>query len=178
MTDQEFAEVMLAVTGLWPNWQANKPTYAVADRLLAGLPYLDVCAAVDALAIESPRFFPGPGELRVRALEVAAPEGGAPSGDEAWGEVVRERHRAGQYAGTALSDRALTFSHPAITAVVDALGWSALCTSENEVADRAHFLRLYAERVTRLRVDRATPPSVAAAIARTAEATALPSGVR
>jgi hypothetical protein len=178
MTDDEFDTLMLGVTGLWPNWQANKATYAVAERLLAGLPYTDVEAALDALAIESPRWFPGPGELRVRAIEIGAPEGGAPEADEAWGEVVRERHRAGQYAGTALSDRAVSFSHPAIAAVVEALGWAELCTSTNEVADRAHFLRLYAERVTRLRVDRATPPSVAAAISRAAEATALPSGVR
>lgn len=178
MTDDQFDEVMLAVTGIWPNWQANPATFAVSERLLAALSYEDTVAALDALAIESPRWFPGPGELRVRAIEMGQPEGGAPSGDEAWGEVVRERHRAGQYAGTALSDRALEFSHPAIAVVVEALGWAELCTSENEVADRAHFLKLYAERVTRLRVDRATPPSVAAAIARAAEATALPSGVR
>lgn len=178
MTDQEFAEIGLAITGLWPNWQANAATWAVAERLIAGLSYADVVAAVDALAIESPRWFPGPGELRTRALELGSPEGGAPGPDEAWGEVVRERSRAGQYVGTALSDRTLSFSHPAIAAVVEALGWAELCTSTNEVADRAHFVRLYAERVTRLRVDRATPPSVAAAIARAAGATALPEGVR
>lgn len=178
MTDDEFDTTMLAVTGVWPNWQANQATFGVAERLLAGLAYEDVVAAVDALAIESPRWFPGLGELRVRALELGQPEGGAPSGDEAWGEVVRERHRAGQYAGTALSDRSATFSHRAITVVVEAMGWAELCTSQNEVADRAHFLKLYAERVTRLRVDRATPPSVAAAIARAAGSLALPAGVR
>lgn len=178
MTDQEFAEVMLAVTGLWPNWQANQPTFAATERLLAGLPYLDVVAAVDSLAVESPRWFPGPGELRVRALELGQPEGGAPAADEAWGEVVRERHRAGMFAGTPQSDRQLEWSHPAIAAVVDAMGWAELCVSENEVADRAHFVKLYGERVTRLRVDRATPPTVAAALARAQAATALPEGVR
>lgn len=178
MTDDQYDEVALAITGLWPNWQANRATWAVAERLLGSLPYPDVVAAVDALAIESPRFFPGPGELRVRAIELGGGSAGAPAPDEAWGEVVRERSRAGQYAGTALSDRTLGWSHPAVAAVVEALGWAELCTSENEVADRAHFMRLYAERVTRLRTDAATPPSVAAALARAVAATALPAGVQ
>lgn len=62
---------------------------------------------------------------------------------DAWGEVARQMQDIGRY-------RTPAFSHPLITQAVNQVGgWQALCESDNLVADRAHFLRIYEELVRR-----------------------------
>lgn len=66
-----------------------------------------------------------------------------PSPGDAWGEVMRQMREVGGY-------RSPDFSHVLIGQAVEHIGgWQALCKSDNLVADRAHFLRLYGELVRR-----------------------------
>lgn len=55
---------------------------------------------------------------------------------DAWGEVNEQMARAGSYGQPKFTD-------PLTERVVKIMGWSNLCRSENESADRAHFMRMY-----------------------------------
>lgn len=162
MNHDEFDALMATVTAVWTNWTANTLTFSVAERLLLDLDHVAALAAVDRLAITDPRWFPGIGALRAEAVELTDPQGQAPTMEEAWGEVRRAIARFGVHVGTEQSDRTLEWSHPAIGQVVEHMGWRTLCTSDNEVADRAHFARMYEARVDHWRVETAMPPSVRA----------------
>ena len=41
------------------------------------------------------------------------------------------------------------FKDPLIQKAVDIMGWKELCLSENQVADRAHFMKIYDKLVER-----------------------------
>lgn len=56
--------------------------------------------------------------------------------EEAWGEVVKEKNRAFIYADRKIED-------PLAEESVKIMGWRNLCLSENEIADRAHFFKIY-----------------------------------
>ena len=60
----------------------------------------------------------------------------APEPLEAWGIVLKEIQRVGFY-------RSPTFTDPVIAKAVDCIGWQTLCSSDNQVADRAHFGKVY-----------------------------------
>jgi hypothetical protein len=89
------------------------------------------------------KFLPTIPEIRELAAEIVG--GHLPDGDEAWGEVMDQIRAVGSSASP-------SFSHDAIAKVVHAMGWRELCASDNQVADRAHFLRLYGS--ARQRLDR------------------------
>lgn len=116
--------------------------------------------------ITSNKWFPTVAELRQLALE-AMPGGRAPTALEAWGEVTKLIVGVGSYKPQP------KFSHPAIDKAVSAMGWIEICRSENQVADRAHFLRMYETYCHRLQGDLLTLPEVKQLAARLAEKLAL-----
>jgi hypothetical protein len=92
-----------------------------------------------------------------------------PSGDRAWGEVREQIRRIGSTRGLVQwpTGKKLepVWSHPLIGVVVDRFGWDALCQSTNEMADRAHFLRMWGEASARERTVDALPPAARQALA-------------
>lgn len=60
-------------------------------------------------------------------------------GGEAWGEVMKRIHTFGRYK----EKEALEELTELTRKTVNCIGWSNLCDSENEVADRAHFMKIY-----------------------------------
>jgi len=144
VTREEYQQVLVLVSATWPNWQGNRSTFKAGLYLLEDLDYDRAIQAVRELAVEEPRFAPGLGAIRAKALEVETPDM-----DQAWQEVQDNIRRVGikaVYYGAGLS-----WSSPAIAAAVEAMGWKALCESENEVADRAHFFKVYERCVERVR---------------------------
>lgn len=69
----------------------------------------------------------------------------APDGLQAWAELQTSIRKWGMYH----EDKALDSLSPETRAVVEALGFTNLCTSENQMADRAHFIKLYESRATK-----------------------------
>jgi len=65
---------------------------------------------------------------------------------EAWGEVIKQIGKVGSW-GTPV------FSDPLIRRAVDCLGWSCLCSSEDIMVERAHFLKIYESIVERNKMD-------------------------
>jgi hypothetical protein len=120
----------------YPHAQATVETIAVYDRLLADIPATDLQVVVEQ-AIAECKFVPTVAEIREKWLALASAANPHSSG-EGWAELQKQILRTGHSGVPHFSD--------AITAqVVKQMGWRELCLSENQVADRAHFLRLYEE---------------------------------
>ena len=91
--------------------------------------------------ISSSDWMPRISEIRNMAYETAKNHAGIPSAEEAWGEVLALVQRVGPATSV---ERLPQFSHPFVKQTVGRFGgWNLLCESRNQVADRAHFVRLY-----------------------------------
>lgn len=180
MTDQEISELISYVQLLWPHGrEVDRREQIVAWReQLADVPALAGRAAVDELAAAGREHPPPPGVIRRRALFLAS-GADAPTVEQAWNEVLetiqrqphssttydtcpRWRWKDGPACPLDCPHRHVTFSHPAIQATVDGLGYRDLCASSETMADRAHFLKLYPITVERLARQVSMPRSVAA----------------
>lgn len=118
----------------YPNAAISEATVAQYLRLLADIPPAELQVAVDQ-CIASCKFLPTIAEIR-DAWHGLTHTLALPSATEGWDEVQREIRRVG-YIGAPYFANAIT------ARVVRAMGWRELCASENTVADRAHFLRMY-----------------------------------
>jgi len=105
--------------------------------MLADLDYPAANAAVERL-LASAKWMPSVAEIRETTLALAVGE--QKPGGEAWGAVVKAIAREG-YMRTPGKD--FVFPDPTTMRCVEIMGWSKLCNSENEVADRARFTELY-----------------------------------
>lgn len=139
-------------------------------QLLGDLPYkVAEMALVHVLA--TAKYWPTVAEIREAAARLTGPQ--LLTAGEAWAEVCEQMRRVGSY-GTP------EWSHPIIGRAVEAMGgWRHLCMSEEPMADRAHFLRIYDTLAARERETAVLPPAVLSAaqqIATTASVQALPPG--
>lgn len=143
MNKQEAAKLVSTLLG------ANPATAARLDRatslsmvdayhtLLEDIPYETVSAAARVL-LQTRAFIPSAAELRGAALELV--QGSVAPGGEAWGKVLRAIQERGAYRQPGVD---FVFHDPTTAQCVAALGWQALCLSENPVADRARFIEMY-----------------------------------
>lgn len=173
MNDLELTRLVAYTRVLWPHQPIpDVPQEVVVDawrRLIGDRPAYEIEAAIDAFAAEGERFTPTVGQIRNRSIDLALVRSGEriPDTDQAWGEIKSEMSRVG-YSGELDPndiDAKPRFSHPAITTAVESMGWPYLCRSTDEMADRAHFLKLYAAAAQRTRSTSAMPPSVVAVLA-------------
>lgn len=109
---------------------------ATMDLWAAVLGDLDHDATKAALLrhIATSEFFPTVAELRRIVAESTV--GRRRSGLDAWGDVKAAISRDGRY-------RTPRFADPLVARAVDAIGWVAICDSEDEMVERAHFARAY-----------------------------------
>lgn len=165
-TRDQIIDIIGALKMVYPNfgsrlteddWNAMPDVW---HRLLNDIPFelLDAAAMNHASASGS-AFPPSVAELREAALSLVTD---APSAEEAWGEV---RAAMGRY-GHRTPPSEIPFSSPTILKTVQIMNWLALCMSENEVADRAHFLRIYATLHEREKRDALRLPEVRNVVAR------------
>lgn len=137
-TEQTILNVLDMLHANWPRETATRERALLYCRLLADIPD-DVLQAACLQVIASARFFPAIAELREAALAMTPEVDGLPTAGEAWGEVLREIKRTGtdQWQGPP------RFSHPLVDTAMRAMGWRNICLSEDGMADRAHFMRIY-----------------------------------
>lgn len=110
---------------------------AAWHQVLHDIPFeLLEAAAKNYISVSGSAFAPSDSELRKEALALAT---NTPSAEEAWGEV---RRAMGRYGHMTQPDR-IPWSSPLVLRAVRIMDWLSLCMSENEVADRAHFMRIY-----------------------------------
>lgn len=128
-------EVLAVLVSAYPNVKLAPATVSVYERILSEIP-VEALEAATLQHIASSRFFPTVAELREAALELAAPSFQHLTPEEAWGVVRLAFGKFGQY-------RTPKFDDPLILKAVNQLGWVELCQSDNQVADRAHFMKIY-----------------------------------
>lgn len=167
MTRREVIEAMGLVSATWSNWHlpaAKEEREVVINawlRVLGPFDSSSVVAAIDSYVVEAGQFAPHQGMVAKRAAELQARAEGheVPGLDEAWAEVQREIARVG-WTGALDPKRKPLFTHPTISAAVEAMGWQTLCESTNPEADRAHFFKLYGSATQRATRDAVMPASV------------------
>jgi hypothetical protein len=144
MTPAQAKALLGILLAYWPKADLPGQTLALYRDHLLEFDLEPAARAVAALGSTS-RFFPAVAELRQAIVAEADPDP-LPDPDQAWAEVVANA-RDGIY-GTPI------YSHPAVADTVRAMGGiRSLAVSENLMADRAHFLRLY--ETCKARADRA-----------------------
>jgi hypothetical protein len=166
-SNKTIAEIMLILHTAYPHYRGKKDTARIYAELLADIPDDLLIAGAKAYAT-SGKFFPSVAELREAAFDLQARARGIPSAAEAWGEVMHQVRNVGSWGKP-------QFSTPLVYNAVDALGgWACLCASDNNVADRAHFLKIYDSLHERSRADVAMLPEVRGVIAELAEKMRMP----
>lgn len=125
----------------YPNTQVADDTISLYVRMLGDIP-LDLLDATVEQCLAESKFFPSVAELREKAFALSSTAGSLMAGWEAWGEVVKQIHAVGFYGQP-------SFKCPILAKAVEIIGWRELCTSENTVADRAHFVKIYDQLVNR-----------------------------
>lgn len=137
ITRDEVNGLLLMMKSAFPNFHPDLGTPSVFEQLLNDLELDEIRAAVIACCSEPGRAFaPSVGEIRGAAMDLRKQSRGVPSALEAWGEVHRQIIMTG-HTGTP------QFSNPLIGNLVRRFGWNNLCMSENEMVDRAHFIKAY-----------------------------------
>lgn len=132
MTESETAQCVALLKGAYPRQDVSEETARVYEMFLSDLPFAEGRAAVVEIVATS-RFFPAIAEIREVVAETVS---GAPALDEAWLEV----QEAFRYVG---ADGRPGFSHPAIVATVNAIGWRTMCLSTTPGIERAAFRDFY-----------------------------------
>lgn len=129
----EVIKLVGVLAASYPQVQMSDDSINAYVAMLKDIPVEVLKTAAEQCIVES-EFLPTIAKIRDRALSLVRPERKDPM--EAWGVVIRTIERVGFY-------RSPTFDDPLIARAVDCLGWQYLCTSENIVADRAHFAKVY-----------------------------------
>ena len=138
MTRAEFAQIQLGICAAYPKAKMldSDEAMEVWFKLLEDLDYKVVHNAVME-HISTSVFPPSVAEIRQKCAQRLNPI--VTDWGEAWGEVQRAIRKYGSYR----EEEALE-SLSGLTAVaVRRMGFKNLCMSENTVADRAHFQRIY-----------------------------------
>ena len=86
----------------------------------------------------------------IREMAVTVVEGDTPDYGEAWGEVQRAIKRYGTFR----PEEALNSMSPLTRMAAERIGFINICISENPVADRAQFERVYKSLAERERKDK------------------------
>lgn len=100
----------------------------------------DVLAASALVLVERHTFFPSLAEILEVCREINC-QGRIPDAGEAYEEILVAMRRVGHWRPCP------EFSHPAIGSALGAIGgWKYLCSSSNNISDRARFFEIYGKR--------------------------------
>ena len=120
---------------------------------------LEVATIALQRLIATSKFPPTIAEMRESISAVIHPT--LPDSGDAWGEVIRAINHYGYYR----PEEALASMREPVRLAVKRMGWRDLCMSENGMADRAHFLRIYETMEKRTKEDNLLPAPLKDAIA-------------
>lgn len=155
MTPQEFDFIRAAIKSAWPSFNVMPDNYSIRlwYELLSDIDYMTVHNAVEEL-ICTQTYPPSISEIRQKCMDRCGRR--IPDFDEAWGTVKRAISKYGrEHPQEAYAEM------DSITAsVVKNLGWTSLCISENQEADRANFREAYKTKVNEERKKFLIPVSV------------------
>ena len=133
MNPTETAKILAICSVAFPQYPVTKETVAIYNDLLSDLEMVQVEKAVRDLLKTTDRW------LSVAAIRRRVAENGkalAPTRAAAWAEVRDACAKFGR-------QNRPQFSHPAITDVVQTIGWYDICMSTNQETLRSQFWKAY-----------------------------------
>lgn len=150
---QVIAYTSLVFANYHPMLEGNPNTVDVLYDLLGDLPVDTLRVAVKSCCSEIGRAFaPSPGEIREAAIKLHMRASGVPTAAEAWGAIM-ESFRCTSF------DQPEILNHPLVIKAIHCMGgMHAIGMSENNMADRAHFLKIYDQLLERAQEDAAELP--------------------
>jgi len=163
-TNNEITRVLGTLMLAYPSWGESAGTKIDGTLEVYRRSLIDIdgklleAAAMQHIAMS--KWFPSVSELRESALSIITH--GDESAEEAWGEVKKAIRTYGSY-------REPVLNNAKIAQAVKIMGWMNLCMSENEVADRAHFFKIYQSLQNREHYDQIALPEVKQVIERLAK---------
>lgn len=120
----------------WPEKDKEELTISLWSKMLADTEFFIAEAAIEKFIAESV-YPPTIADVRARIADITVmPEKTA---IEAWGDVCHAIRRYGHWN----IEKAMDSFEGTTRKVVESIGFRTLCLSENEMADRAHFLKVY-----------------------------------
>lgn len=143
MKPTEAAEVVKLLLASFPTQRQRMTPSDSAEMLrayaaaLADLDAKIARAAVSALVLTE-QWIPTIATIRAKAAELT--QGRSRGGGEAWGDVTEAMRRYGSHRAPGVD---FQFQDPLVALCVKRLGWRDLCASDNTIADRAHFMKMY-----------------------------------
>lgn len=99
---------------------------------------LEVVKAAIYKLISEFTFPPTIADVKKRLLQITFPESKKTAVD-GYAELMEAMRKYGHYN----TQKAMDSFDPVLKKVVKSIGWETLCMSENKMADRAHFIKLY-----------------------------------
>lgn len=160
MQHSEALIIIAKIQAIWPKDEMSEPTIREYATSIEHLSPAVAAMTLEALKVEC-KWKPSVAEFLQRAAIVVPPDR-IPDIDEAWAEVREQIRRVGSKRGmlnfATNEPWEPMWSHPLVGRIVDNIGWKALCESDNEVAYRAHFIRMYEPRIVEGRREQAMTP--------------------
>lgn len=143
MTKSEAHRLVMGLCATYPSQVAKldknqlRTMAAIYAKCLVDLEFTATAKAVERLA-KSSRWMPTIADIRAEVGEVC--HGQRRAGGEAWGDVLRAVGRHGHNRTPGVD---FQFDDPLVADCVGHLGWTEICRSEIQAADRARFIELY-----------------------------------
>ena len=160
MTKKEFAIFSMALKTYYPreNILPNEQAMELWFFQLQDIPY-DVAQAGLQKWVALNKWSPSIADIREMASGIT--QGDLPDWGDAWEEVCKAIRRYGSYR----SEEALESLSPLTRKATQRIGFTNLCLSENQSADRANFRMIYEQMAEREKNDAKLPRSLKALIA-------------
>jgi len=153
----QISEMIGALATMYPREEVSTENCKAYAVKLCDISVSELMVALDQCGSEL-KFFPSVAEIREKWRLLTAPRDVLSAG-EAWGVVVQRMKRYGPYESYPPRPRP-PIEHPFIVETVEAIGgWSTLFESDNAVADRAHFMKIYDQLVARKEANERLLPS-------------------
>lgn len=144
MLESEAMKRVIALAAIYPNAKTTPEMFEGYASLLKDLEPDVLNAACEMAVRESESFFPSVGMILRLAQTITQPT--QISEADAWGQVMDAIKKIGFYGQPKFDD-------PVVARAVEIMDWPTLCSSENVVADRAHFMKIYGQLAEREKED-------------------------
>lgn len=149
----EIFEILTILSAVYPRFTLTKEVVTAYTMLLEDLETESLRAAAKECATKR-TFFPSVHELRKTVIEMKRKVSRVPTAFEAWNEVINAGpgvrltaqliEEGYEEKGYEIIREKFCFSHPMVEKVARLLGWpSNFPSNNNQMADRAHFLKAY-----------------------------------
>ncbi len=131
---ERIAFILKQLFAAYPNNKATEGTVAVYVDRLKEIPAAELQVVVNQCIDES-EFLPTVAKIKEMHRQMKSPVS-ADLAQQGWESVTKAIAGVGMW-GTP------NFKDPIVKRVVDAFGWLNLCMSDNQMADRAQFVKFY-----------------------------------